>query len=169
MRQTIGSTWLLQLMILFILLFVGFIILTLNYSKVIKVKNEVVSIIEKYEGLNENSISLVNRYLSTSGYATTGKCEEKDGVYGALTLDGDSLEKADANSTYFYCVKKYQGQNTSKYYQIVLFYKFNLPVIGNASSYTVKGTTTNIIPTDDNASSPYCRCVNEIRVGYCKT
>lgn len=168
MRQTIGSTWLLQLMILFILLFVGFIILTLNYSKVIKVKNEVVSIIEKYEGLNENSISLVNRYLSTSGYATTGKCEEKEGVYGALTLDGDSLKKVDANSTYFYCVKKYQGQNTSKYYQVVLFYKFNLPVIGNASSYTVKGTTTNIVPSneDDARDSMYCRTINENRE-YC--
>ena len=45
MRQTIGGTWLLQLMILFILLFVGFIILTLNYSQTINIKNEVITMV----------------------------------------------------------------------------------------------------------------------------
>ena len=160
MRQTIGTTWILQLMILFILLFVGFIILTLNYSKVIKLKNETVSIIEKYEGLNNTSIGFINNYLTTSGYATKGKCQTGTyGVYGALSLESNSLENletANPDSTYFYCIKKYEGQNISNYYQITLFYKFNLPVIGNASSYTVKGTSTNIIANDNR---DYCATV----------
>ena len=42
MRQTIGGTWLLQLVIVFIILFVGFIILTLNYSKTVTLKNELI-------------------------------------------------------------------------------------------------------------------------------
>ena len=53
MRQSIGSTWLIQLMILFILLFVGFIILTVNHSKVVRTKDEMINIVEKYEGYND--------------------------------------------------------------------------------------------------------------------
>ena len=80
MRQTIGGTWIMQLMILFILLFVGFIILTLNYSKTVKVKNEVVSMFEKYEGLNEESIKLVNEFLLASGYAGMGECNKNKDI-----------------------------------------------------------------------------------------
>ena len=65
MRQSIGSTWLIQLMILFILLFVGFIILTVNHSKVVRTKDEMINIVEKYEGLNSQSIQLLNYYLSS--------------------------------------------------------------------------------------------------------
>ena len=49
MKEVYGSTWTLQLMIGFILLFVAFLTLTITYSKVFKLKNEVLSIIEKYE------------------------------------------------------------------------------------------------------------------------
>ena len=74
MRQTIGGTWLLQLMILFILLFVGFIVLTLNYSRTVKIKNELINMFEKYEGLNDASIELVNNYLLYTGYDVEGVC-----------------------------------------------------------------------------------------------
>lgn len=152
MRQTIGGTWLLQLMIVFILLFVGFIILTLNYSKTIKIKNETISMMEKYEGLNEQSIGLVNNYLASSNYKVTGLCSSDDtsGVYGAYDLSATTLEQAQAGKKYYYCVKKYKGTNTTYYYQISLFYKFNLPVIGETSSFVIKGTTTNFQPKDSS-------------------
>ena len=153
MRQTVGGTWLLQLMILFILLFVGFIILTLNYSKTIKTKNEVLSIIEKYEGINDNSISLINNFLLSNSYGTLGSCDSKSGnyvgTYGARTLNG-TLEQAQKGEKYFYCIKKYVGANTSNYYEVTLFYKFNLPVIGETSSFRIKGLTTNFQSNDAN-------------------
>ena len=51
-------------MIVFIILFVGFIILTLNYSKTVTLKNELIDMFEKYEGINSQSIELVNNYLN---------------------------------------------------------------------------------------------------------
>ena len=59
MRQSIGGSWLIGLMVLFILLFAGYIILTIDYNKSIRVKNEAISLVEKYEGLNGESITLV--------------------------------------------------------------------------------------------------------------
>lgn len=148
MRQTIGGTWLLQLMILFILLFSGFIILTLNYSKTIKLKNEMISIIEKYEGINDKSIELINKYLGANGYAAVGTCGNANGTYGATDLTSITLEEAQDGKKYYYCIKKYSGSNTSNYYQISVFYKFNLPIIGNTSGFVIKGTTSNFQASD---------------------
>lgn len=169
MRQTIGGTWLMQLMILFILLFVGYIVLTLNYSKSLRLKNEVVGMIERYDGLNDESISLINNYLASNGYVVKGNCSATDevGVYGADNLKSNVLEQAIPNKKYYYCVKKFKGANTSKYYQVTLFYKFNLPILGNISGFTIRGTTSNFQSSDDDASSPYCKMVNENR-GICR-
>ncbi|MCM1052580.1 MAG: hypothetical protein NC483_01195 [Ruminococcus sp.] len=169
MRQTIGGTWLMQLMILFILLFVGYIVLTLSYSKSIRLKNEVVTMVEKYNGLHDESVSLINNYLSSSGYTARGNCTATSGtgVYGATDLKIMALEEAQPNKKYYYCVKKFKGANTTKYYQVTLFYKFNLPILGNISGFTVRGTTSNFQTSDDDANSPYCKMVNENR-GFCR-
>ncbi len=155
MRQSIGGTWLLQLMIVFILLFSGFIILTLNYSRTVKTKNELINMFEKYEGLNTNSIELVNNYLTYTGYSTTGECVDTStpGVYGALDLSGRSLETARPDVEYYYCVRKYDGANTTHYYQITIFYKLNLPIVGDISTFSVRGSTSNIISSDEDAYS----------------
>lgn len=154
MRQTIGGTWLLQLMIVFILLFVGFIVLTLNYSRTVRIKNEMIDMIEKYEGLNEQSIELVNNYLIYTNYNVEGVCVsnggDTKGIYGAYDLTSNELEPAREGQKYYYCIKKYKGANTSNYYQITIFYKFNLPVIGDTSSFTIKGSTSNFQSNDEN-------------------
>lgn len=149
MRQSMGGSWLIQLMILFILLFAGYIILTLDYNKSVKVKNEAISLLEKYEGINEKSVTLLNNYLTGSGYRLTGSCEAKSGVYGAISLNDSELEEAQNDTPYYYCVKKYKGANTSYYYQVTLFYRFNLPVLGDISRFTIKGTTANFQAKDD--------------------
>lgn len=157
MRQTIGGTWIFQLMLLFILLFAAFIILTLNYSRTVRVKNELIDMIEKYEGLNDESIELVNDYLNYTGQTTQGVCvdegESNTGVYGAYDLASNELEEADPGVKYYYCVKKYNGANTTNYYQISIFYQFNLPIIGQAGSFEVRGTTSNFQSHDNEE---YC-------------
>ncbi len=154
MRQSIGGAWIMGLMVFFIFLFAGYIILSLNYARVIKVKNEMVSIIEKYEGINSYSVDLLNSYLVSTGYSATGICTSTtgEGVYGGDIASG-RLEKAAKGIKYSYCVKKYNGIGLTNYYQVTLFYKFNLPVIGNASGFSVKGTTNSFIAQDDRE---YC-------------
>ena len=48
MRTSIGNTWILQLVIIFMLIFVSFLALSLNYTKAYKLKNELVTMIEKW-------------------------------------------------------------------------------------------------------------------------
>lgn len=152
MRQTIGGTWVLGLMLMFIFLFSGYIILTLNYSKTVKTKNELISIFEKYEGLNDNSVKLANNYLSSNNYTATGVCSTKSsapGMYGTDDLGSVKLEEVQPGKKYRYCVKKYKGTNTSTYYQVVVFYQFNIPILRMINDFTVRGTTSNFQARDN--------------------
>ena len=47
MREVIGGTWLTQLVIVIMFVFVAFLALSMNYSKAFRVKNEVISFVEK--------------------------------------------------------------------------------------------------------------------------
>lgn len=155
MRQSIGATWILQLVIVFMLIFVGFLALSINYTKAFKIKNELLSIVEKYEGLStsENgSISIVNNYLRYNNYQAMSYCDED--TYGSDNLDSTTLTPTSKNTKYYYCVRKVMASAPSHanrvHYEITTFFRFNLPFIGDLFTFQVSGTTNDIEnPSDD--------------------
>ena len=159
MRQTIGATWVFQLVLIFTLIFAAYIALTINYSRSFKVKNEVLSIIEKSQGFTEDGIKLVDNYLQASGYRTMGVCKNYiDSVtYGVTSIDVDhavtGVEIAQPDKQYYYCFTKYSNYHTyyktRSYYRITLFFRFDLPVLGDLYAFDVDGQTSEIDATYD--------------------
>lgn len=162
MRESIGSTWVFMLVIVFILLFVSFLTLALTYSKSFKTKNELINIIEKYEGVSSDSVKVINNYLSYTGYDIKGQCpSDNTGKWLASTnLKANTLVKAQNGQEYFYCVRRdyttkpVKGGKSKKnlksvYYEIVIFYRFNLPIIDTVTKFKVDGLTGDIVKTND--------------------
>lgn len=167
MKESISSTWILQLVIIFILMFVSFLILTLTYSKSYKTKNEVINIIEKYEGVNDKSIPIINGYLNQAGYRATHACpdpKESANWIGCPDLSKPNLEKVQKGKKYYYCIRKHDNSkeitkkaagynagniNSTMYYEIKIFYKFSLPILDNIATFTTDGTTNDIFKNDD--------------------
>ena len=155
MKEVYGSTWTLQLMVGFILLIMAFLTLMISFSRVSKVKNEVITIIEKYNGVNDNSLTIINSYLKSSGYNLTGRCSLDGDIKAISSLDDISLENPSSSNKYYYCIKKEQrinndiGTLTPINYEVTLFYKFNIPILGNIATFTVKGKTTDMVDKDD--------------------
>lgn len=152
MRESIGTTWILQLVIVFILLFVSFLTLSLNYSKAYKTKNEMLSIIEKYEGLNSDSIKIINNYLSYNNYKVKSKCPT-DGIwYGQTDISGNNgvLEQAVSNKDYYYCVRKRSSNRYHYYYfyEVKVFLTFNIPIFGDFAKFTINGSTADVLTKD---------------------
>ncbi len=149
MRQAIGSTWLMQLVIIFMLIFVAFLALTINFTKAFKIKNELITMIEKNEGLSagENgTISLINNYLSHNGYMVKGKCDNLE--YGVSNLNSDDIEEAIDGEDYFYCIKKTSFYTPSypnrAKYTVRIFFHFSLPIIGDLFTFSSEGTTIDL-------------------------
>lgn len=153
MRQAIGTTWILQLVIIFMLIFVAFLSLSLNYTKAFKIKNEIITTIEKYEGLTSSesktspgSIKIINNYLLYNHYGTMGECET--GSFGSSNLESTTLEPAEKGTKFYYCVSKIDRSNrdlpSRAQYEIQIFFKFSLPVIGDLFTFTAEGSTIDI-------------------------
>lgn len=145
MKAVSESTWTFQMIIFFILIFACFLTLVLNYNKAYTIKNRMLSIIEKYEGVTSTSADLINDYIYNKGYTNTGKCPEN--WMGAITLDGE-YEISKSDSEYYYCFNR-NYKNNLQYYDIKVFFKFNLPVIGNIANHEIDGTTKTFIGAED--------------------
>ena len=138
MKDAVGSSLLLNIVVIFtaviILLFSGII----SYSKAYKIKNRIVEIIERYEKYDNTTISAIEDELKKVGYTIAtkdqidAKCTKPNNLTGAK------------KSGYLYCV--YEKDNVSstkngKAYEVVTFVRFDFPVIGQMLEFPVQGET----------------------------
>ena len=68
--------------------------------------------------------------------------------FGALDLNGN-VEEAKESNKYYYCFKENKNNKGLIYYDIQVFYRFNLPVIGNIALYKISGVTKSFVGSDD--------------------
>lgn len=145
MRESIGESWTIQIVAAFILLFVAFLALMISYSKCFKTKNEVLSIIEKYEGFDTDSIKIINNFITAANYKGSGSCDTSDGPIYGMPLNGTSFVKVTDKTKYRYCVRPEKvSDGTLVNYELTMFYSFNIPAFGNIATFQVKGTTIDL-------------------------
>ena len=142
MREATGTLNTFRIVIIFTLFFACFITLAITYNKIIKLKNESISIIELYEGVTYNSVPSLNNYLRNSGYNGHGQCD--DGEYGLRDLNSTDLTQVGSNDNtrYLYCLKMddvtASTGSVKIYYNVKLFYNFDIPLFGGVSLMTFK-------------------------------
>ena len=154
MRESIGSSWIFLIVISFTLIFAGFLVMALSYSKTYKIKNELTSIIEKYEGLTETdnsgnkisgSINIINTYLQNSNYVAKGTCYDDSTTMYGFNLDDTKASVAKENEKYSYCVKVITNTKTCEtLFRVIVFYDFNLPVLGDLVKFKISGQTNEV-------------------------
>lgn len=146
MKSSVTTTETFKYILIFTFLFAAFLALAITYNRVFKQKNEILSIIEKYEGVSTNSLGIINNYLIASNYSTKGQCVI--GEYGVNDLNNKNYEEVtDSKEKYYYCLsdKVLKNDNSDKiYYDIKLFFKFNLPFVGELFTFKITGETKDI-------------------------
>ena len=151
MRESIGGAWLYGLVLSFTLFFVAFLIITINYTRAFRVKNEVVDFIERNEGVTtgggiglSGTIPLINNYLIQSGYNVRGNCPTDDNWFGVTDMTrAGAIEPVNGNTTYFYCFRR-DAVNDRVFYDIRVFFSFDLPILGTWMNLPVHGRTIEI-------------------------
>lgn len=152
MRESIGGTWLLGFVVLFIVLFSAYLAVSINYTKAFKVKNQIINIIEENEGFTTSVGDVSSKtpdqlksssktedkiyyYLKDIGYATTkvdkGACPE-----------GDLFEGG-------YCVKRVCTTHGA-YYKVTSFIKIELPLLWQSFLIPINGETKVLYYTQDD-------------------
>ena len=135
MREAVGSTFLFQIMIVFIFFFTAFLAIAINYSQAFQIKNQVINSIEQAEGYNETSRENIRKLANNSNYYRNVNCPDD---YIHVTSEGVELNGI--------CVKQNRGSTTgSAYYSVQTYVHFDLPIIGNFIAIPVKGETKLIV------------------------
>ena len=154
MREAIGGTWLFGLVITFIVFFASFLAISINYSKAFNTKNNIVDLISKYEGNNCNSRKKIGEYLSDVGYLVPGTCPEENVEYMGVTntykyigYDMNGNPVPTGNKAY-YCISENSTDNDTvldkNFYRVIVFFKIDLPVVGDLTTFRIKGETESI-------------------------
>lgn len=163
MRESISVTTIFQIVILFILLFTAIMCLTINNANAFGIKDEIINIIEAAEGnfLEDGNLSdEVVEAISEATYRTTGVCN-KNGNTGYTGYDKMGNQVSDGQKASV-CIKKVNVTdginnylagilgsgnfgdddfNDGSYYQVIVFFQMDLPVVNQVYSMQVKGET----------------------------
>ena len=163
MREAIGATWLLGIVISFIALFSGYLAFSINYSNAFRMKDGIVERIEKHGGPNKEAIEDIGNLMNEIAYSSKGKCVDffsnTDLNWGGVNRN--QVTKAwdvSSGEAFNYCLQRVDAVNTNgklsaSYYKVYVFFSISLPIINNSSFFYVTGETSNIYFPEDCVTS----------------
>ena len=122
MREAIGGTMLMQIVLVFLIVYIMFMAVVINYGRVFRAKNNLITYIETEEGFKEGMTRKVREKATALGYT------------GDIHI----------------C---YTEGNDTKYFSIMLFINFDLPLITSSVQIPINGETSGIRNVSDNVES----------------
>lgn len=138
MKQGMGSVFLYNIIIVFIILVFAFLASAISYSKSFRVNSRIISAIEKYEGYNGASAEEANKNLNVIGYRHDTK-KDCPGTY-----NGGTLVKNNKNE-FKYCVYQYKLDGGRYYrYGVLTYMDMELPLINKVLEIPVYSKTNKI-------------------------
>jgi len=115
MREAIGGTMLMYIVLIFLIVYIFFMAVVINYGRVFRVKNTLINYIENAEGLKtDDDLKNMGDYARELGYT------------GSVHL----------------CYT--EGNNNMTYYSVMLYASFQLPLVNNSLNISIAGETSGI-------------------------
>ncbi|MDD6224534.1 MAG: hypothetical protein PUB18_06020 [bacterium] len=157
MREAVGGSMSLMVIALFLLIVNCYLAFSVNYTKAFRVKNEILSIIEKYEGLTVDARSRIQTYMNQTNYRVN------EGFLQWCTANGYQVERNDFGSFCYKCEKVDQTGNAhpnskykGTYYSVATFVNIDIPMINNllpvtGNIFRVEGETEIIYSSGNNS------------------
>lgn len=146
MKEAIGTSFVFNLVMIFVGVFIALYVGSIAYTKGYKVKNRIIDIIEKHDGYTMDAVDEIDANLAEIGYQINlnQACEDK-----VNPEDNQSpIKSLNQNGNYKYCVYEFK---TSKgmYYGVTTFIHFDIPLIGQFLEFPVYGETRIIFDKDE--------------------
>ncbi len=142
MKESIANSYIFGLIILFVGIIMLLFVASFNYTKAFKVKNKIVNIIEINGGYNNVNVKgEIDAALSSIGYRIDkrGNCPT-DGRFSHATR----VLTQQGTINYRYCVYEFDQGEKGKYYGVVAYMYFEIPLTGRTLEFPVYGETKTL-------------------------
>ncbi|MBO5475305.1 MAG: hypothetical protein J5982_02225 [Bacilli bacterium] len=154
LRNSINGAWLFGIIITFMAILIAYISISINYSKAYEMKTKMITIIEEYDGLNPSTVEYLNRIAANYGYRKTNTCKVENGEKFVGIRDGvPTINPSESQNICITRELKEGSENIEKkyYYNLEVFFGFDLPLLGNLFTFRVSGETNAIYyPADSD-------------------
>lgn len=145
MREAIGQVFTLQIILAFVLLINGYMAYSVNYTRAFRVKNQIINIIEQYEGPdNEEAQSKIKSYVESMNYKVNNKLinDKRSQGYKCPGREGWCYKVTETS------ISGADGDVKGRYYSVITFVNIDIPVINNliglGNFLEVRGETKTI-------------------------
>ena len=149
MRESIGSTFLYNIIFVYIVIVFGLITATLSYYKAYKINERILYSIDKFEGYNYNvdikgkafgSMVEIDNILTSLGYTNSGV-----GIQNSCPDKENTKKIINDRSSFLYCVYYFSDDRGASEkaifnrnekpiyynYSVISYIYVNLPIVGN--------------------------------------
>lgn len=139
MRQSIGLTYTLNFVIVFIVITFAFLFGIMSYYKAFKVNSRVSNTIENHEGYNTLSSTEIDNVLTSLGY-----------TQGAINCPNRKYKNVEytsiSDNNYAICIYEYPVDTKTGYfrYGIVTYIHLDIPIIGKTLKLPIYSETEKI-------------------------
>lgn len=136
MKAATGNALLMNIMIVFIVVVMALLVTSISYTKAFRIKNRIIDIIEYYNGDFSNNkdeiTNEINTSLSSVGYrlVSSPSCKKID-----------NKEAMKINTNYQICIYEYNDSSRSKYYKVISYMYFDIPLVEGLLNIPVSGET----------------------------
>lgn len=122
MRESIGGVFLIKIMVVFLVLYNSLLAIAVNYAIAFRVKNQIINLIEQYEGCSGastgcNGGNCVANYIGSVGYYRAGSTTNRSYIIEAFN---------DIRGTY---------------YKVSTYINFDFPFVGALVRTKITGET----------------------------
>ena len=131
MREAIGGTMLMNIVITFLAIYIMFMAAVINYGRVFRVKNTLINLIEAEEGFKVGGSEIVKNKAVSMGYY--------DDIHVCYTKG-----------------------NQTKYFSILVYINFDLPLVTNNIRIPITGDTSAIRDISNNVEG-ISECNGDLR------
>lgn len=145
MRDAVGGTFMIKLLLIFLAVYAIFIAIAINYAKAFRVKNKILDIIEQNEGIDPTNNSdrakiQINEYMNSISYNVINGNSDI-----VARVNNDCSGYSFIDTTRGYCIEEKEEGTDASYYKVRTFVTINIPLIRNLSfTIPISGETRKI-------------------------
>lgn len=147
MRNSINGAWLLAIVMVFMMIFIGYVTVAFNYSKAYRMKDELISAIEYYQGVNDRTLNRMAKIAKKYGYHKMKNCPDDYVGFNLNNVHAAPVRCIDPKRKSSVCIHRtirYTSKDTRYYYKMLVFFGFSLPGFNELYSFNVLGETAAI-------------------------
>lgn len=148
MRESLGGSFLLYIVIFIIGIVILFFASIISYAKAYRVKNRIINVVENSSCINPGDdptdvygkiIKDIDADLGNVGYSFTSSSNCNFNNNSCSSVDNFNIKVPYKGGNYNYCICKVDNGTEGYYYEVVTFTEFSFPIIKDVIRADVHG------------------------------